>query len=145
MTRGARLGLRKNRIYNTWRGMKSRCSYPADKSYKWYGAKGIKYDPSWEIFANFVRDMGVPPEEGGWTLERIDTTKNYSAENCMWLHYSAQMKNMGRNHKVNYKGKEIILTAWARATGMHVCTYYDRLKAGWTEEEAVNTPRRGKR
>lgn len=47
--------------YNTWAGMKQRCYYKQHSQYYLYGGKGIKVDPFWHDFSNFLSDMGKKP------------------------------------------------------------------------------------
>lgn len=69
--------------YRTWQGMKTRCGNKNSPQYKYYGAIGISYDPRWEVFENFLEDMGERPEKL-ITLDRINPFENYSKENCRW-------------------------------------------------------------
>ena len=69
--------------YVSWIEMKKRCDNPQANNYPWYGGKGIKYDPNWKWFKNFLRDMG--DTEPGMTLDRKDSTKDYCKDNCRWL------------------------------------------------------------
>ena len=91
----------RTRAYRSWECMKARCNNPANNRYQYYGAKGISYDPRWEIYANFLADMG----EAGLsdTLDRIDRTKGYSLQNCRWASYQTQSQNRGLS-KANTSG-----------------------------------------
>lgn len=80
-----------SRTYNSWRNLRSRCNYPKDKAYRWYGAKGISYDPRWDDYLIFVSDMGERPE--GRTLDRIDSDGDYCKENCKWSTPKEQAAN----------------------------------------------------
>ena len=71
--------------------MKTRCNNPNHNRFKYYGGRGITYDPKWEVFAGFVEDMGERPE--GLTLDRIDVDDSYCAENCQWADYYEQNAN----------------------------------------------------
>lgn len=77
--------------YQAWNGMKNRCSNPKRRSYPRYGGRGVGYDPEWESFDNFYRDMGEKPE--GLTLERKDNDKGYNKDNCCWASVAEQNKN----------------------------------------------------
>lgn len=85
-----------NPTYRTWKMMKARCNNTRHKSYKYYGGKGITYDPRWESFDNFLLDMGERPL--GTTLERKDGTKDYCKENCKWATYIEQNRNLSLRH-----------------------------------------------
>ena len=79
------------KIYYCWDNMKARCSNPNSIAYKDYGGRGIIYDPHWESFENFYRDMGDCPE--GMSLDRINVNGNYCKENCRWADRSTQSYN----------------------------------------------------
>jgi len=62
--------------HSTWHNMRSRCNNPNLKAYTNYGAKGIKVCERWNIFENFLQDMGERPGPE-YSIERIDYTKDY--------------------------------------------------------------------
>lgn len=82
---------RHKRAYDCWVNMKQRCNNPRNPVYEYYGARGISYHPDWEIFSNFLADMGDPPEE--LTLERLNNDEGYSKENCEWATRKEQTAN----------------------------------------------------
>lgn len=88
--------------YNSWVSMKARCTDPALPGYKNYGGRGISYDPRWEHFAEFAKDMGLRPSKRH-SLERVDNDGDYSKKNCVWATRDVQAKNR-RTFKTNTSG-----------------------------------------
>jgi hypothetical protein len=77
------------RTYQTWRAMKARCCNPNCPDYARYGGRGIKI--LWESFSDFLSDMGERPE--GTSIDRIDVSGDYAAENCRWSTPKEQANN----------------------------------------------------
>ena len=122
--------------YQTWSDMKRRCSDAKHKSYSIYGGKGIKVCDRWEVFSNFLEDMGDRPE--GKTLDRIDSKGDYCADNCKWSTPKEQARNMRSNHYIEYDGKRMIITDWAEYLGIKEGTIRARLSRGWSDERALS-------
>lgn len=80
----------KTREYAIWKGMKKRCHNKNDATYLDYGAKGIKVCDRWMTFKNFIEDMGP---SNGLTLERKDSTGDYTPKNCVWATPAQQARN----------------------------------------------------
>ena len=77
--------------YWSWQGLKRRCLNTNQHDYRFYGGRGITYDPAWETFDGFLADMGERPE--GTTLDRIDCDGNYCKDNCRWATKEIQATN----------------------------------------------------
>lgn len=78
-------GWSKTAMYMVWKAMIRRCENPNHDAYKYYGGRGIKVCPEWRSnFVRFALDMGADYQPG-LTLDRKDSSKDYSKNNCQWL------------------------------------------------------------
>jgi hypothetical protein len=129
-------------MYYSWRNMKGRCNRPSHPAYKWYGAKGVTYDPKWETFAGFSEDMG-DSYIFGLTIDRIDPQGNYTRGNCRWATPKQQANNKLSNRRLSFNGRSMNLAQWADELGMDRRTLSMRFNLGWGVERALTTPLRG--
>ena len=91
-THGHKLKGNASPTYRSWRGMKTRCTHPNHKFWKYYGGRGITICKRWlNSFENFLADMGVRPD--GTTLERTNNDGNYEPGNCRWATPKEQAQN----------------------------------------------------
>lgn len=86
--------------------MKTRCQSVNTKSYKSYGAYGIKVCDEWKQFLNFKDDMYESylnhVEEYGekeTTIDRKDSNGNYCLENCSWATWKEQSQNKRKKYR----------------------------------------------
>ncbi len=61
-----------DRAYDTWCGMMGRCYNSARRSYRWYGAKGVKVAARWKCFECFINDLSSVPGFEEWLLNPGD-------------------------------------------------------------------------
>jgi hypothetical protein len=91
-----------SRTYSTWQAMITRCTNPKQKSYLYYGGRGIAVCERWlnreHGFENFLADMGERPK--GTTLDRKNTNGNYEPDNCKWATAAQQSQNQ-RDNRIN--------------------------------------------
>lgn len=131
--------------YSTWVGMKNRCGYPKDKSYKYYGGRGITVCKEWvDSFDNFLLDMGKRPSPKH-SLDRIDNEKGYCKENCRWANHYEQGRNKRNNVMIDFNGTVMCLSEWSRQLGISAATIINRLKSGWSTEKALTYPLQNKK
>lgn len=129
--------------YSAYRSMIHRCTSKDDLHYHLYGGRGITVCDRWmSSFPAFLEDMGRRPGRG-YTIERKDTDKGYSPDNCIWIPGDQQSKNTRRNVRICALGKEMTLAEWARETGISQGAIRSRMRElGWTADMAVSVPAR---
>lgn len=127
-----------SRTYSTWAGMLQRCTNPKAEKYSRYGGAGIDVCDEWRSFARFLKDMGERPD--GKTLDRIDSDKGYSKENCRWATPAEQQSHLRSNVIVWYRGEKFHLAALARKLGLKFTTLKYRINSGWPESRWAEQP-----
>lgn len=80
--------------YNSWRAMRNRCANPKHPRFDCYGGRGITVSDDWNVFHNFLADMGERPE--GTTIDRINVNGHYTNDNCRWATPEQQRANKRR-------------------------------------------------
>jgi hypothetical protein len=121
-----------------WAQMIARCYDPEHPKYPGYGGRGIRVCDRWICRRLFVEDMGSRPD--GKTLNRIDNDMGYSPENCEWATPLEQAQNTRANKNLTHNGETKCLSEWERTTGIYRKTIAQRIKNGWTVEQALTTP-----
>lgn len=100
----------KTRLYSIYNGMRKRCYTPSTAAYPNYGGKGIKVSFEWdtyEIFKEWALSNGYTDS---LTLDRKDSTKDYSPDNCRWANYETQTRN--RRKQVRVTSSMFIGVSW---------------------------------
>lgn len=82
--------------YQSWRAMHQRCECPKNKDYKHYGGRGIKVCKEWGTFEQFLLDMSCRPSLD-FSLDRIDSNKDYTPKNCRWITKSENSKRIRKD------------------------------------------------
>lgn len=128
------------RLYKIWHGIKSRCFCPTCNIYKNYGGKGISMCDEWknspEMFCEWAMKNGY---NDSLTIDRIDSNKGYSPENCRWATHQEQNSHlkMLKNNKSGYKG-----VSWSKYAHRWICNISinnksKRIGGYKTQKEAV--------
>lgn len=134
--RNRRHGLNKTRTHTAWSKMRQRCGNPNNEHYADYGGRGITVCDRWQVFENFLADMGECPE--GLTIDRKDNNGNYEPGNCRWATMREQSNNRRSNKPLTANGQTKTPAEWARITGHHVPTIHRRIKQGLPPEQIVS-------
>jgi hypothetical protein len=80
-----------SRTYVSWYAMLTRCDNAKQKTYGYYGGRGISVCDRWRSFDSFLADMGERPS--GLSLDRIDPDGDYTKANCRWATRQMQSTN----------------------------------------------------
>jgi len=124
--------------YRTWQRMLNRCR--SKKDAKHYRERGITVCPRWAgSFEAFLADMGPRPSDKT-SIERKEGTKGYEPGNCVWATTQEQNWNKSDTRLVTLHGETFPLSVWADRLGLKRGTIHNRVKMGWTEEDALLTP-----
>ena len=127
-------GMKGTRGHRAWSNMKNRCFNPNGEKYKNYGARGITVCERWLDFRNFFADMGQPL--AATSLERKDNDGDYEPDNCEWATVGEQ--NANRTRGVVVHGVKMTKKAASVRLGLHPRTVYERLRRGWSIEDAIS-------
>lgn len=123
-------GLSDHPLYNIWCHIKARCYDEKQQNYKWYGAKGIKMSEEWKNnFKRFYDDM-ISTWIDGLSIERIDSSKDYSVENCTWIPMDKQQSNRSNNVNIIFNNEKYKLADLARKLNINAETVKDRIAKG---------------
>lgn len=143
-------GQTKTELYRRWTEMRRRCSDPKNISYQYYGAKGIRvcalWEHSFEAFKEWADGDGYKPDaHPRLTIERKDSNKDYSPDNCKWATYAEQSRNKSDVRLIEFEGKKQCLLDWATSLGVPRGLLNARLRSGWSIDRAFREPSRRSR
>lgn len=135
-----RHGMRWTPEYQSWLGMKQRCSNPKKREYQQHGGRGIEVCEEWRnSFIAFFVHVGLRPNNKH-SLDRINVNGNYEPGNVRWATQQEQIDNTRAVKMVTINGRTKSHAAWAREMGLAVGQITSRIKSGWSEQEAILTP-----
>lgn len=135
----------KERLYGVWMGMRRRCYDKKAKDFHRYGGRNISVCEDWqnyETFRSWALSNGYNPyaKSGECTLDRVDPNGNYCPENCRFVPILAQERNRRNNVMLTYNGKTQTLSQWEEEIGCNKGFIRDRIKRGWSVEDAITAP-----
>lgn len=135
----------KTRLYRVYRTMLGRCQNPNAHEYENYGGRGITVCEEWQSYERF-RDWAIAngydpnAKHGKCTLDRIDTNKGYSPDNCRWVPMKTQERNRRNNVNLTFNGETHCIAEWAEIIGISPQALRQRLCHGWSVKDALSRP-----
>lgn len=134
-------GRSKNRLHSIWAGMKERCLSPGSHAYALYDGRGITVCDEWRNSFDAFRDWALTHGYSeDLSIDRIDVDGDYCPENCRWADAITQSNNTRCNHMLTYSGRTMSVSRWAVEIGISRGTLVSRLSAGWSVQQAIETP-----
>ena len=134
-------GLYKHRLRKIYLDIKNRCYYKQDIGYNNYGGRGITMCDEWlnsfDSFYNWSIENGY---EESLTIDRINNEDGYNPNNCRWVDSIEQNNNRRNNHLVTYNNETHTIAEWCILKNIKHSCLLERLKRGWSVEDALNKP-----
>ncbi len=130
------------RLYETWRNMRRRCSDKRNNRWKQYGGKGVVVCPEWNEYLAFRSWAMANGYAENLTIDRIDVNGNYCPQNCRWADRLTQANNTTRNRWIEYQGRRFTMAEFARYLGLSYSALQHRIERGWSLVRTVHQPPR---
>lgn len=135
-------GMSSTKLYDVWKGMFQRCYNKYNKSYRYYGGKGIRICDEWkndfQVFYEWAQLSGY---KEGLEIDRIDGKGNYEPGNCKWSTRTEQMNNVSDNKIWEVNGVSHTQAEWSKLFDIDQDLVSGRLNAGWDLISALTAPK----
>lgn len=126
---------RNKRIGDIFSGMKQRCYNPKEKSYRWYGAKGIKICDEWlKDPLSFEEWSLTHGYQDNLSIDRLESNKDYCPDNCCWLPLGENSKKAGIVNWLEINNVKKTGREWAEFLGLGIMTINKYLR-DYSEEK----------
>lgn len=111
------------RVGRIFGGIINRCYNQNDKTYRWYGSKGIKVCQEWlddpSQFEEWALSSGY---KANLTIDRIHSDQDYCPENCRWISLEDNARRAGKVNWVNVENETLTGQQWAKRLGLGINT-----------------------
>ena len=111
------------RLGHIFRNMISRCYNQNDKNYEYYGAKGIGIYQEWldnpKLFEEWSLENGY---DNNLTIDRIESNKDYSPDNCRWIPLMENARRAGSVNWITINNETLTGRQWAEKLGLGLLT-----------------------
>lgn len=132
--------------YKCWITIRNRCNNNKNKDYLKYGGRGVKVCDRWNLFENFLLDMGRRPENCV-SLDRVNNDGHYEPGNCRWSTSKEQANNRSNNVTLTLNGETLSIAQWSRKLQIPISTIKNRKVKGLADEFclSINKEKPGRR
>ena len=132
----------RKRLKSIYNGMRLRCYNENNVNYKYYGGKGVTICDEWLLsFENFFDWAINNGYNENLTIDRIDSEKEYSPDNCKWSTKKEQAYNRSMSVRLTLNGRTMYMTEWAEELEIDKKILSWRYNNGWSDEEILSRPR----
>ena len=132
----------RKRLKSIYNGMRLRCYNENNVNYKYYGGKGVTICDEWLLsFENFFDWAINNGYNENLTIDRIDSEKEYSPDNCKWSTKKEQAYNRSMSVRLTLNGRTMYMTEWAEELEIDKKILSWRYNNGWSDEEILTRPR----
>lgn len=112
-----------SRIKSIFAGMISRCYNINDKSYRWYGARGIGICQEWRNNPKSFEDWSFSNGyKENLTIDRIESDEDYCPENCQWISLEENSRKAGKVNWITVDDITLTGRQWAEKLGLGILT-----------------------
>lgn len=130
-------GKRHTPEYEAYCGAKKRCQNQNDKSYQYYGGRGILF--LFESFDEFLIEIGTRPTVKH-SVDRIDPNGNYAVGNVRWATIKTQANNRRSNNRIAIGNDCKTLAEWCGGSSSDAYVLAkSRIAKGWCLQCAIIT------
>ncbi|MEG6615386.1 hypothetical protein V6C27_02940 [Peptococcaceae bacterium 1198_IL3148] len=130
LTKNHRHKMSGTRLYGIWQKMKDRCYNKNVRSYKDYGARGIKVCDDWLTPDNFFDWALANGYKDHLTIDRINNDGDYEPDNCRWITPKEQARNRRSNIEVEYLGEKMTMIEAAEKSNISYKVLNARYRRG---------------
>ena len=107
------------RLESIFQGMVDRCYNNKNKSYRWYGEKGIRIFQGWidnpKSFEEWALKNGYSDD---LTIDRIESDKDYEPTNCQWIPLEDNARKSGEVNWITVDNRTLTGKQWAKCLGL---------------------------
>lgn len=143
------------RDHSRWVNMMQRCYNEKHHAYANYGGRGIDVCRRWQVFGNYLLDVGSRPER--MTLDRTDNNGGYWCGVCddcqllererngQWATWFQQNRNRRDNVLVDCNGEMVPISVFAERIGFKRKTIERRVRSGYSNERLYEDLHKGRK